>query len=112
LKCSMALQASLEALGMSLYVQPEARLNSVVGITMPGNVDTKQLLKTMSERYRVEIAGSFGPRIVRIGQMGEQCRAHNLFRTIHAFGSSMNKLGAKVDLPAAMATLESHLEYE
>ncbi|MDH5299831.1 MAG: alanine--glyoxylate aminotransferase family protein [Gammaproteobacteria bacterium] len=112
LKCSIALQASLEALGVELYVQPESRLNSVVGILTPPQMDRKILLKTMSERYRVEIAGSFGPPIVRIGQMGEQCRAHNLFRTIHAFGSSMNRLGAKVDLPAAMATLESHLENE
>jgi aspartate aminotransferase-like enzyme len=112
LKCSEALQASIETMGLSLYVQPESRLNSVVGITLDERIDADQLLKNMSERYRVEISGSFGPRIVRIGQMGEQCRAHNLFRTIHAFGSTMNKMGAKVDLPTGMAVLESRLEYE
>jgi len=112
LKCSKALQASIEAMGLSLYVSSESRLNSVVGINQHKNIDTEELLKNMSDRYRVEISGSFGPPILRIGQMGEQCRAHNLFRTIHAFGSSMNKLGANIDLPGGMAVLESHLEYE
>ena len=58
----------------------------------------------------MEIAGSFGPPIVRIGQMGEQCREHNLFRTIHAFGSTFKDLGIKVDVPAGMAQLENMLQ--
>jgi aspartate aminotransferase-like enzyme len=63
----------------------------------------------MSQHYRVEISGSFGPSIIRIGQMGEQCRAHNLFRTLHALGSSMHSLGVKVDLPSGVAALEMQL---
>lgn len=43
----------------------------------------------MSRVHRVEISGVFGLNIVRIGQMGEQSRAHNLFRMLHALGSSM-----------------------
>jgi alanine-glyoxylate transaminase/serine-glyoxylate transaminase/serine-pyruvate transaminase len=42
--------------------------------------------------------------------MGEQCRAHNLFRTLHAFGASFNYLGQKLDLPAGMAALEGSLD--
>jgi hypothetical protein len=38
--------------------------------------------------------------------MGEQSRAHNLFRTLHALGSAMRVVGGKVDLPAGMAELE------
>ena len=34
--------------------------------------------------FAEEIAGAFGLNIVRIGQMGEQCRAPNLFRVLHA----------------------------
>ena len=109
LRCSQALQAGIEAMGLALYVKPQARLNSVVGITMPKDIDPKALLRTMSKRFRVEISGSFGPNIVRIGQMGEQCRAHNLFRTLHAFGASFNILGQKLDLPAGMAALEASL---
>ena len=63
----------------------------------------------MSRVHRVEISGSFGLNIVRIGQMGEQSRAHNLFRTLHAFGSSMQYEGASLDLPAGIAELEKGL---
>ncbi len=110
LRSSQALQAGIEGMGLELYVKPEFRLNSVVGIRMPSDVDAKQLLSTMSKRYKVEISGSFGANIVRIGQMGEQCRAHNLFRTLHAFGASFNIHGQKLDLPAGMAALESTLD--
>jgi aspartate aminotransferase-like enzyme len=110
LRCSQALQAGIEGMGLELYVNQQARLNSVVGIKMPVEVDSKKLLSTMSTRHKVEISGSFGPSIVRIGQMGEQCRVHNLFRTLHAFGASFNSLGQKLDLPAGMAALESTLD--
>lgn len=110
LRSSQALQAGIEAMGLTLHVKPAARLNSVVGVKMPDGVEGKQLLSTMSQRYKVEISGSFGANIVRIGQMGEQCRAHNLFRTLHAFGASFNLLGQKLDLPAGMAALEGSLD--
>ena len=108
--CSVALQASIEAMGLSLFVPPAARLNSVVGINVPDNINSMELLNFMSSHYKVEISGSFGPNIVRIGQMGEQSRAHNLFRTVHAFGSSMKALGKQVDLPNGVATLGSSLQ--
>ena len=107
---SIALQNAIEAMGLTLYVPPEARLNSVVGIVVPDNTESKDVLRHMSRRYRVEISGSFGPRIVRIGQMGEQSRTHNLFRTVHALGSSVKAFGGEVDLPAGVAALEKTLE--
>ncbi|NND92111.1 MAG: alanine--glyoxylate aminotransferase family protein [Granulosicoccus sp.] len=109
-RCSQALQNGVEAMGLSLYVEQSARLTSVLGINVPGGVDAKALLKYMSQRYRVEISGSFGADIVRIGQMGEQCRAHNLFRTLHALGSSLHSMGVALDLPAGVAALESTLD--
>ncbi|WP_353352159.1 alanine--glyoxylate aminotransferase family protein [Oceaniserpentilla sp. 4NH20-0058] len=107
--CSLALQSAVEAMGLELFVQSKSRLNSVVGINLPQGVDGKQVLKTMSDLYKVEISGSFGLPIVRIGQMGEQSRAHNLFRTLHALGMSMKYSGASIDLPSGMAALERAL---
>ncbi len=109
LRCSKALQSGIEAMGLSLFTNPDARLNSVVGINLPNGIESKQLLMFMSKTYRVEISGSFGLTIVRIGQMGEQSRAHNIFRTLHALGASMVALGVKVDIPAGMSALESTL---
>lgn len=108
--CSLALQASVEAMGLKLFVNNESRLNSVVGINLPAGIDGKQVLNTMSALYKVEISGSFGLPIVRIGQMGEQSRAHNLFRTLHALGMSMKHTGAHIDLPSGMAALERALD--
>lgn len=108
--CSSALQAAIETLGLGLYVANPHRLNSVVGIKLPAELEAHQVCAHISRYYRVEIAGSFGPPIVRIGQMGEQCRVHNLFRTLHAFGSTFNDLGVRVDVPGAMAALENQLQ--
>jgi alanine-glyoxylate transaminase/serine-glyoxylate transaminase/serine-pyruvate transaminase len=109
LHCSEALQAGIEGMGLRLLVEKEHRLNSVVGIVVPDGVSANAVLADMSQRHRVEIAGAFGLNIVRIGQMGEQSRAHNLFRTLHALGSSMAAAGASLDVPAGMAELQRAL---
>ena len=96
-------------MGLELLVPEPARLNSVIGILVPGGVSADAMRNHMSAVYRVEISGSFGLPIVRIGQMGEQSRAHNLFRTLHALGSSLQSSGAHLDLPAGLAALERHL---
>ena len=57
----------------------------------------------------VEISGSFGLDIVRIGQMGEQCRSHNLFKTLYALGMSFSREGVKLDVAQGMAALEEGL---
>ncbi len=108
-RSSTALQAGIEASGLELYVESEHRLDSVIGIALPDNIDAAELLKLMSARYRVEISGSFGAPILRIGQMGEQCRSHNVFRAFHALGSSLSMLGAELDVPAGMSALEHSL---
>lgn len=107
--CSKSLQRGIEAMGLELLIPEPVRLNSVIGIKIPGAISADAVRSHMSRVHRVEISGSFGPSIVRIGQMGEQSRVHNLFRTLHAFGSSMQTAGAKLDLPAGIAELEKNL---
>ncbi len=111
LQCSEALQAGIEAMGLELLVPKQHRLNSVVGIVTPGQVSADAVRTHMSRVHKVEISGAFGLNILRIGQMGEQSRAHNLFRTLHALGSSMQSAGARLDLPAGMAELERALSH-
>jgi len=109
LKCSVALQEGISALGLKLYTPQACRLNSVVGIEAPDGLSPGDICAHISRQHQVEISGSFGLPIVRIGQMGEQCREHNLFRTLHALGRTMLDLGAAVDLPAGVAALEKSL---
>ena len=104
--CSAALQAGIEAMGLDLLIPSDARLNSVVGITVPDGVSADRVRHIMSELYRVEISGAFGLNILRIGQMGEQSRTHHLSRTLHALGAAMRVAGGRVDPPAGMAEME------
>lgn len=108
-RCSEALQAGMTAMGLQLLIEKPHRLNSVVGIVVPDGVSADAVRAHMSKVHKVEISGAFGLNIVRIGQMGEQSRAHHLFRTLHALGASMQACGARLDLPAGMAELERKL---
>jgi aspartate aminotransferase-like enzyme len=109
LRSSLALQSGIVALGLPLYTPEDCRLNSVVGLRLPDGLTPRDVCQHISRHYQVEISGSFGLPIVRIGQMGEQCREHFLFRTVHALGRTMRDLGANVDLPAGVAALEQSL---
>jgi aspartate aminotransferase-like enzyme len=105
-RSSEALQAGLEAMGLSLMAPKEWRLNSVLAIDVPPGVDAGRARQQMCTRHKVEISGAFGLNIVRIGQMGEQCRATNLLRTLHALGAAFEREGAKLDRAAGLKVLD------
>ena len=106
---SLALQAGIEKMGLVLNAPRRIRLNSVVAIQVPAGIDSARVRADMSNRFHVEISGAFGLDIVRIGQMGEQCRAPHLFRVLHALGGALAQEGASVDTSAGMAALEYYL---
>jgi len=106
---STALQAGLEAMGLELLIPKQYRLNAVVAIKLPDGVDSARMRKYMSETFHVEIAGAFGLNIVRIGQMGEQCRSQNLFKTLYALGMSFRHEGHPLKISHGMAALEEKL---
>ncbi|PCI30502.1 MAG: alanine--glyoxylate aminotransferase [SAR324 cluster bacterium] len=107
--CSLALQEGIERMGLGLFVNPEYRLNSVVAIDLPQGVDGGRVRKIMADRFNVEISGAFGLNIIRIGQMGEQCRSHNLFKTLYAMGMAFQQEGVAVSVSEGMAALQSRL---
>ncbi|MGD0678168.1 MAG: alanine--glyoxylate aminotransferase family protein [Polyangiaceae bacterium] len=109
---SRSLQAGLEAMGLALFIPPEHRLDSVVAVRVPEGVHAKDVLSYMSRKFRVEISGSFGLDIVRIGQMGEQCRSHNLFKVLYATGMSFRHFGVALDVSEGLAELERALTRE
>jgi len=107
--CSLAMQAGVTAMGLSLFAPKDVRLNSVLAITLPEGVDSARVRAHMTSAFRVEISGAFGLNIVRVGQMGEQCRSHNLFKTLYALGRSFTSQGARLDVASGMAALEQGL---
>ncbi len=106
---SIALQTGIETMGLKLFVPIKDRLNSVVSINTPEATDSTQIRKTMSKRFNVEVSGAFGLDILRIGQMGEQCRSHNLFKVLYALGMSCRQQGVDLDVSLGMAELERNL---
>ena len=106
---SLALQAGIEKMGLVLNAPRRIRLNSVVAIQVPAGIDSARVRADMSNRFHVEISGAFGLDIVRIGQMGEQCRAPHLFRVLHALGGALAHEGASMNTSAGMAALEYYL---
>jgi alanine-glyoxylate transaminase/serine-glyoxylate transaminase/serine-pyruvate transaminase len=106
---SLALQSGLEAMGLQLFAPKSVRLNSVIAINLPDGADSARVREHMTKIFRVEISGAFGLNVLRIGQMGEQCRSHNLFKTLYALGMSFAREGVKLDVAAGMAALEEGL---
>ncbi|MCP4297448.1 MAG: alanine--glyoxylate aminotransferase family protein [Proteobacteria bacterium] len=107
--CSEALQIGIETMGLRLYISDQFRLNSVVAIDIPVGVNADQIRKTMVKVFHVEISGAFGLDIIRIGQMGEQCRSHNLFKTLYALGMAFQASGCQLNVSKGMAALQAHL---
>ena len=97
-------------MGLELFIPKSHRLNSVLSIKLPGETDSAAIRNYMTNNYNVEISGAYGLPVIRIGQMGEQCRSHNLFRTLYAMGQGFNHVGHHVDIAAGMAKLEESLE--
>ncbi len=108
-RSSAALQSALQVMGLELLVPEQDRLHSVVAVCMPEGADIPAIRRTMVEGFNVEIAGAFGLDIVRIGQMGEQCRPSNLFRVLYALGASCRLHGLPLDVAGGMAQLEREL---
>lgn len=108
--CSKMLQNSLELMGLELYTPAQYRLNSVVAIKNKNKVVTKDLISYMINTHHVEISGAFGLDIIRIGQMGEQCRVENLRKVVEALGLSYAHFGVQLDLGAALRELDKFRE--
>lgn len=106
---SNALQKALEAMGLELFAAEAYRLQSVIAIKVPTGVNGDEVRSFMTKNFSLEISGAFGHDILRIGQMGEQCRAHNLFKTVYALGMAMQYYGVEVDIAKSMAVLEKNL---
>ncbi len=102
LKCSTTLQRSLEAMGFSLFTPEEFRLNSVVAINNLPNVKTKELISLLIKECHLEISGAFGLDIIRVGQMGEQCRYENIQRVLLGLAHGYSKFGHHLDLESGL----------
>ena len=112
LMSSQTLQNCFQTMGLEMFTPAEYRLNSVVAIKNPAQVNTKELIHHLIQNHQVEISGAFGLDIFRVGQMGEQCRMENVRRVLEAVGLGYSHFGVKLNLEAALAEFDQIRERE
>jgi aspartate aminotransferase-like enzyme len=101
-RSSLGVQKAIEKFGLMLTAPVPTRLDAVVGFHLPIWLSSAALIDHLLQQHRVEISASFGSPVLRIGQMGEQCRPANVLRLVNALGESLEALGHAVDLVGAI----------
>ena len=99
-----ALQAGLEAMGLTLHAQKGYRLSSLTTVRVPEGIDEVKLRQQMLNVYNIEIGGGLGPlkgKIWRIGLMGYSSTAENVLLVLSALGKLLANAGFKADTAAA-----------
>ncbi len=95
-QASEALAAGLEALGLSLVVDPSVRLYSLTTVYIPDGVEDAAVRGRLLNDFHVEIGGGLGPfkgRVWRIGTMGEGARLEPIARVLSGLESVLQRQG-------------------
>jgi len=109
-----ALQAGLEAMGLTLHAQEGYRLNALTSVRIPEGVDDMKVRQGLLNEYNIEIGGGLGPlkgQIWRIGLMGHSSTEGNVLLLLYAMEKLLVKEGYKIDsgagVTAAIQSLRS-----
>lgn len=103
---SRAMQAGLEAMGLTLFGDPMHRMANVTGIEIPAGIDGERVRTRLRNDFEIEIGSSFGPlkgRIWRIGAMGHNARKHNVLVVLGALEAVLKSEGFALPSGAAVA---------
>jgi (S)-ureidoglycine-glyoxylate aminotransferase len=95
----------LKAMGLKLFGDQANKMNNVVGIHIPPEVQGDAVRKSMLEDFAIEIGTSFGPlhgKIWRIGTMGYNARKDCVTTTLAALESVLSMHKAKIAIGAAV----------
>ena len=93
---SKALQAGIEALGLSMFAQEGARTPTLNTVVIGGNIDDTGVRKALLHDFDIEIGGGLGPvagKAWRIGLMGHGAQQANVTYLISALEVIFKKLG-------------------
>ena len=101
-----AVAAALATVGFGQLVAADARLPTVLAVTLPPGIDEAEVRGVLRAEQRVALAGGLGPtagRVWRLGLMGEAARPEPYRRLMAALADVLPRfgLGAAEALPAA-----------
>jgi len=109
--CSDALYSGLSAMGLTPFAKEDARSTVVIALNYLNGLEDKTFRSTLSEKFRVLVAGGFGDlkgKVFRVGCMGEVHKYH-VMRTISAISSTLDMMGYKTN-PEALQVAEEKLK--
>lgn len=100
LRNGAALQAGLEAMGLSLFAQKGYRLASLTSVRIPQGVNDIKVRQRLLNEFNIEIGGGLGPlkgQLWRIGLMGYTSTAQNVLFFLYALEKLLNEEGYRVE---------------
>ena len=101
-----ALKQGLEAMGLSLLVDPAYRLPQLNTVVIPDGVDEARVRTRLLQQFSLEIGAGLGAlagKVWRIGLMGHACNARNVLLCLAALESSLIAEGVNLERGAAVA---------
>lgn len=108
-----ALANGLKAMGLKLFGNQQYKMNNVVGVYIPDNVNGDAVRLELLNRFGIEIGTSFGPlhgKIWRIGTMGYNARQECVLTTLAALEVILIKHKAAIITgQAVQAAMESYV---
>jgi aspartate aminotransferase-like enzyme len=109
--CADALYSSLSTMGLTPFAKEDARSTVVIALNYLDGLEDKTFRSTLSEKFRVLVAGGFGDlkgKVFRVGCMGEVQKYH-VMRTVSAISSTLDMMGYKTN-PDALKVAEEKLK--
>lgn len=100
LRNGLALQAGLQAMGLTLHAQDGHRLSVLTSVRIPSGVDDLRVRKGLLNEFGIEIGGGLGPlkgQIWRIGLMGHSSIEENVLLVLFALEKLLVMEGYSVE---------------
>ncbi|MFT6916150.1 MAG: alanine-glyoxylate transaminase/serine-glyoxylate transaminase/serine-pyruvate transaminase [Motiliproteus sp.] len=101
-----ALKLGLEAMGLSLLVDPEYRLPQLNAVLIPEGIDEARVRTNLLQQFSLEIGAGLGTlagKVWRIGLMGHACNRKNVLLCLAALESALIAEGVTLTRGAAVA---------
>jgi len=100
LRNGAALQAGLEAMGLTLFAQKGYRLSTLTSVRIPQGVNDAKVRQRLLGEYNIEIGGGLGAlkgQLWRIGLMGYSSTEQNVLLFLYALEKLLAEEGYKVE---------------
>ncbi len=107
-----ALRDGLEAMGLTLLVEPEHRLPQLNAVEVPAGIDAAAVRGLLLQDYSIEIGAGLGPlagKIWRIGLMGHAANARNVYTVLGALENILSAEGQSLERGAAIRAAQAAL---